>query len=464
MLSRFSLVPSPLWLATSIWLVAGCLSDSEGGEADPEVPPLDTGAAALPDGGGVTLPDAGGMVAPDSGMEAVRGDADLGADASEPIYPDLRCRADESMAQGTDYAQSGPFAVGTLEMTFVDSSRPILAKGTRPAESARTLVTTIHYPASSSVFGGAELAAGGPFPLLMYSHGYSSTRGEAAPLASRAASYGYVVVAPDFPLTNLLASGGPDVSDAASQPGDISFLIDQVLALSRDPNHRLAGAIDEERIGAVGVSLGGLTTLLVTFHPELHDPRIKVAMPIAALSSFFAPGFYHTRDVPLLFVHGDLDAFVEYELNARRAFARAAPSAHLVTIAKGSHAAFGAPFDPVTLPLINALIGLPDADPSNPDGVGCGAVSQTLSNTGPGFLESLGGPESFVEPDDGPLPPCDGDEYTHPAINPLEQEEIAVRSAVAFFDAHFASKPETRQDGCRYLRYELPKHPAVTLE
>ncbi len=39
-----------------------------------------------------------------------------------------------------------------------------------------------------------------------------------------------------------------------------------------------------------------------------------------------------------------------------------------------------------------------------------------------------------------------------------------VRSASAFFEAHFAATPERRQDGCRYLLYEMPKNPAVTLE
>jgi hypothetical protein len=111
------------------------------------------------------------------------------------------------------------------------------------------------------------------------------------------------------------------------------------------------------------------------------------------------------------------------------------------------------------------LLAPANADPSNPDGIGCGAVGETLSMTGPGFLEALGGPEDFIDADEASqLPPCQGDEYTRPAIDPDVQEEIAVRSAVAFFDAHLASTPESRQDGCRYLLYEVPKDSAATLE
>ncbi len=490
---RRSHLPRLMLWAWSALLFSGCSSDGEQADrssptdsADPDPETGDGDGAGLD--ASVARVDAGDAqrtsidsslsrppaadAAGDDGRVADLGDAlDAGlvSDASEPpeAPPDLRCQADADVPQRTDYGKPGPYAVGTLDVTFEDTSRPITATDTHAAAPSRTLVTTIYYPASdaASSSGQRPLAAGGPFPMLMYSHGYSSGRGEAGPVANRAASYGYIIVAPDFPLTNLLANdANPDVTDAANQPGDVSFLIDQLLSFSRDPSHLLANAVDETRIGAVGVSLGGLTTLLVSFHPRFHDERIKVAMPIAALSSFFAEGFYHTRPVPLLFVHGDMDAFVNYERNGLRAFMRAAPNARLITVAKGTHAAFGAQFDPTLLPVLNALIGAPNADPGNPDGVGCGAVGSTLSMTGPGFLDALGGPDDFIMPDDTELRPCQGDEYTHPAIDPDEQEDIAVRSAVSFFEAHLASAPETRHDGCRYLLYEVPKTPAVTLQ
>ena len=352
-------------------------------------------------------------------------------------------------------------------MTFDDATRPIAATDKHPAAPARSLVTTIYYPSSPSLLGPAPLAKGHPFPLLMYSHGYSSTRGEAEPVAKQLASYGYIVVAPDFPLTNMLANdGAPDIEDTANQPGDVSFLIDQMLALSKQPDHFLAGGIDETRIGALGVSLGGLTTLLVTFHPKLHDPRIAAALPIAAPSSFFAQGYFHTREVPFMLLHGDLDAFLEYERNARRPFMRASGRARLITVAKGSHAAFGAQMDAATTALLNSLLAPEGADPSNPDGLGCGAVGPQLQMTGPAFLESLGGAENFIEPDPDPKAtvPCLGDQYKHPAMDAFEQEKIAVASAPAFFDAHFAATEATRHDGCRYLLQELTKNPAVKLE
>jgi dienelactone hydrolase len=397
-------------------------------------------------------------------------DTDAGpADPSSmtPAHPDLRCKADSSLPQKTDFSQVGPRMVGTLDVTFTDTSRPIVATAKHAAAPSRTLVTTIYYPSSgpAPLGGSAPLAGGGPFPMLMYSHGYSSNRGEATRVANRLASYGYIIVSPDFPLTNIQSNNShPDIDDAANQPGDVSYLIDQLLAFSHDPKHLLASGVDEARIGALGVSLGGLTTLLVTFHPKFHDPRIKVAMPIAALSGFFAEGFYHTRDLPVLLVHGDLDAIVNYQLNARRAFTRAMPNARLLTVAKGTHSAFGFAFSASVVPLLNAFVALPNSDPSNADGLGCGAVGKDLQMTGPEFITALGDANDFIDADEANLRPCEGDEYKKPAIDPEEQEDIVLRSAVPFFNAHLGSTADIRQDGCRYLVYEIPKHAGVTLE
>ena len=469
MTARRTLSGLVLRAVASLWCSA-CESGDAGqipGDTDAvATAPASDGTAAPASGSRVGMGIDGGFAQPvsrETSPTTMTGDASV-ANAA-PV--DVRCQADASIPQRTDFAQVGPHTVATMDVTFEDTSRPIAATDKHAAAPSRTLVTTIFYPTAGDapLGGSALLASGGPFPMLMYSHGYSSSRDEATRVANRATSYGYIVVAPDFPLTNLQANGGaPDIDDAANQPGDVSFLIDQVLAFSKDPKHVLANAVDETRIGALGVSLGGLTTLLVTFHPRFHDARIKVAMPIAALSGFFAPGFYHTRELPLLLVHGDMDAIVNYELNARRAFMRAAPNARLITIAKGTHAAFGAEFDPSLAPVLNALIAPDNADPSNPDGVGCGAVGATLQKTGPEFITALGDAKDFINVDEAKLLPCEGDEYTHPAIDPDEQEDIVLRSAIPFFDAHLGSTPDARQDGCRYLLYELPKHDSVKLE
>lgn len=381
----------------------------------------------------------------------------------------LRCEADASTPQKTDYAKPGPFLVAQLDLTLEDRNRPIAKTDSHAASPSRRMATTIFYPASrpAPLFGDAPVAGGGPFPVLMYSHGFSSSRDEGATLGNLAASYGYIVVSPDFPLTNLLANNGnPDPTDGINQAGDVSFLLDELVDMSHDPEHVLFDAVDDTRVGATGVSGGGLTTLLVSFHPEVLDPRIKATAPIAPLASFFMEGFYHTRELPMLLVHGDIDAFLEYRRNARVAFERAQPNARLMTIAGGSHAAFAIGFDQTTIALMNALLGLPGSHPTNPDGFGCGAVGEKLRNSSSDFSTGFGGTESFIDTSDlgDSITPCSRDEYKEPAMDPREQVALTASAVLAFFEAHLAARPETRRDGCRYLLHEVPKHPAITLE
>lgn len=454
--------PGKVVLLLQVAATVGCQSSGSPASAPPRV--------AAEANGGANAPSAPRATQRDNASVASRGNASAAPlDNVAGTATGLRCEADASLPQQVDYAEVGPYAVAKLDITFEDSSRPIKKTDTHPAAATRTLVTTIYYPAAAPapLLGDAAVAGGGPFPMLMYSHGYSSSRDEASVVGNHAASHGYIVVAPDFPLSNLLANGGsPETTDVPNQARDVSFLIDQMLALSEDPQHTLAGAIDEARIGATGVSLGGLTTLLVSFHPKLLDQRIKATVPIAALSAFFMQGFYHTRELPMLLIHGDTDAFVEYKLNSRAAFERAQPNARLMTIVAGTHAAFAVQFDPGTVSLMNLLLGMPGADPTNPDGFGCGGVSGDLSGHVPSLADSLGGPDDFIDSSQvgDSLSACTRDEYTKPAIDSREQVALTASAVVSFFDAHLAQTAATRQDGCRYLTHQLPEDPAVKLE
>jgi predicted dienelactone hydrolase len=200
---------------------------------------------------------------------------------------------------------AGPLAVGTSDHTFVDTSRATDANGDFPGAPERTLEATLWYPEGKP----------GPHPLVVYSHGFMSSRGENVPLAELMASHGYVVASVDYPLTNGHAPGGPTVDDAVSQPGDVSYVIDTLLGWTEDARP-FEGSIDPRRIGVAGLSLGGLTTTLVTFHPKLRDPRIAAAVSIAGPAAFFSPEFFAQADVPFLMIAGTGDAMVEFGANA----------------------------------------------------------------------------------------------------------------------------------------------------
>ena len=152
-----------------------------------------------------------------------------------------RCPADATTAA---FLAPGPHAVGVRSLTLVDSTRETPAHAGLPALPSRTLPTQVWYPADgpagAAPVANAPLAAGGPFPLVASSHGFGELNVGEAYLAIALARRGFVVAAPTFPLTNLTAPGGLDLVDAANQPADVRFVIDQMLALS-DGDSWLAG-------------------------------------------------------------------------------------------------------------------------------------------------------------------------------------------------------------------------------
>ncbi len=315
---------------------------------------------------------------------------------------------------------SGPHRVAIFDTVFVDDSRPTDANGDFAGSPERTLSATLWYPEGAS----------DAHPLLVYSHGFMSMRSENAPLAALLASHGYVVVSVDYPLTNFAAPGGPNVRDALNQPGDVRFVIDSVLAWKAG-ERPFEGEIDRERIGAVGLSLGGLTTTLAAFHPLMRDPRIAAAISIAGPAVMFSPAFFASADIPFLMIAGTSDAMIAYEANAAPT-PRKLRTGGLVSIEGASHAGFAAFADMFPMRLL-----------ANPDGIGCYALTRNLQLPLENPFEKLGGVAEGVLFDPNALLPCSNG-APGSALAAGRQLMITRLAALAFFESRFAQDAATR--------------------
>lgn len=193
------------------------------------------------------------------------------------------------------------------QLTFVDTSRPTASPAGDVNVSERTLVTDIFVPDGD-----------GPFPLIVWSHGFNSGPDRFSELFGTWARAGYVVAAPWFPLSSSRRGRENAVAtDYVNQPGDVSFIIDEVLHAGRTSG-ALEGKVDATRIGVAGTSLGGLTTLGVTLNSCCRDRRIKAAVTAAAPSGVaFAGGSYEFASLPLLVVHGTADPLVPFSSGQR---------------------------------------------------------------------------------------------------------------------------------------------------
>lgn len=196
----------------------------------------------------------------------------------------------------------GPFAVGLVVLRLVDRSRRI---GGEP----RTLVTVVRYPAlgassATDVPGALPNRAAGPFPLVVFAHGYRLAPYTYTRLLQTWAHAGFVVAAPFFPLTNARAPV-VDRSDLSNQPRDLRFVVSSLLAQRGAP---LAGLIDGSRI-ALGGHSDGVDTALAVAYGKPGDRRVRAALGFSGAEVSAFTGFSGApRGVPLLAVQGTADS------------------------------------------------------------------------------------------------------------------------------------------------------------
>jgi predicted dienelactone hydrolase len=327
---------------------------------------------------------------------------------------------------------AGPFAVEKLELEWTDRSRPTAKNGDYPGAPERHLPVALWYPVDSP----------GHHPLLVYSHGFMSTRYGGRYLAEHLASYGYVVVAADYPLSHYGAPGGPFAGDVVNQPGDVSFLIDRTLALAGN-ERPFEGEIDPERIGTFGLSLGGLTTSLVAFHPQLRDRRLHAALSIAGPGVMFNERFYGNADLPFLMIGGTADAMIDYDLNAATLPTRIRHGG-LVTIQRATHAGF----DEMATSALRVL--------GNMDGLGCRSLMANLDlDRRDDMFAEIGTPEiGVVLPDRKDFMPCQ--KHFDDVMSAGLQHQLTTLVVRAFFDSVFADDPAQRATAAEFLTRALP--------
>jgi dienelactone hydrolase len=225
---------------------------------------------------------------------------------------------------------TGVSGVGTREIYLLDSRRanPYVASETR-----RELMVRLWYPMAGGTsaactpadytspqtweyFGtllGTTLpqvvtnscrdaiAAPGPHPVVLLSHGFTGTSTDYTYLAEDLASRGYVVAsishtheatAVAFPDGRLEKGvlGSYLTDDWHSDPGtlgfavavrfaDLTFVLDQLAALNAGGNSNFSGRLDLSRIAIVGHSLGGLTAIRALE----NEPRVKAAVLLDAV-------------------------------------------------------------------------------------------------------------------------------------------------------------------------------------
>ena len=194
--------------------------------------------------------------------------------------------------------------VARSERVWVDASRSTPRAGAFPGAPTRTLRTLIWQPASADAV-----------PLLVMAHGLGVLPEDFDAFARTVAAAGFIVAAPAFPLTNHDAPGGQLLfNDLNNQPGDLSFVITQILQAAGTEGDPLLGRVGLSDVAVLGQSLGAATVIGLTRKNCCRDVRVHASILSAAplLSGSFGSDPISVAGPPTLILHGTADTTVPY--------------------------------------------------------------------------------------------------------------------------------------------------------
>jgi hypothetical protein len=221
----------------------------------------------------------------------------VAASTSPATLPSISSRTTEPVTTTTFPAA---FGVGIRSISMLDTTRPTENFATSPPSVLtpyRVIDTQIRYPTLSRVAGteqsGAAPALGfGPFPVIVFAHGYAVMPNTYEDLLDAWVRAGFVVVSPVFPVSNYYewtkqGGGSAPENDIGNQPADVAFVVSQLAKLAGTTGSFLRGLVDLQRLGLAGQSDGATTVggLVYAYHWRAYFAGMPVHPRAVALLS-----------------------------------------------------------------------------------------------------------------------------------------------------------------------------------
>ena len=316
----------------------------------------------------------------DSGFnpEDGSGPEDGSASGDDGGVADSSTEEDASPEEIAEWPYGGPHPVGVTtpdESIVTPSGRELKWMIWYPAQLPTDEDATPHkylQLMEGTAYLDAEPALGGPWPIILFSHGNQGIKEQSFFLTEHLASHGYLVVAPDHKYNTALDFSSEKLSEVSiERPKDISSVLDRVLAPTESDPEWLEGFGDPDHVGVTGHSFGGYTSLLVggtnAFIPEelveecqetggwicdlienmgtdpldLSDERVGASLPMAPAGyEIFTDAGLAENQVPTMVMAGSTDQLTPLVSTTEPIYSGLPAPKYMWTIEGGDHYIF----------------------------------------------------------------------------------------------------------------------------
>jgi dienelactone hydrolase len=218
------------------------------------------------------------------------------------------------------FAQAGPYAAGVRTLTIGDRKVEVWYPAARSSvkgkhrdtyniskylpQALQDLLTSKHVkaPFTTDAYRNVRPSTKGPFPLVLFSHGFSGWREQSTFLTTHLATWGFVVASPDFLERGLGSQLGVPVATPRTEDDVISAAI----AATRSAFPK---TVRKGKIAIVGHSAGGGTAIKYGSKPNVLTYIAMSAAPFAVNGG--APPV--PPDKPSMYITGRQDGIANFD-------------------------------------------------------------------------------------------------------------------------------------------------------
>jgi dienelactone hydrolase len=266
--------------------------------------------------------------------------------------------ADDASAADPAYEKLGPDPVGSRTIALDDGRRVVIwypaAKSAADTPTETFDIASLLSPELQAKISadlrpqydinahiGADPATDGPYPVVMFSHGFAGFPEQSADLVTHLASWGFVVVAPDHverSLSGLLGTASKGVA-VREDPEVLSASLDAAVADAKDEASPLHGLMDLDKVAVAGHSAGASAAYLTASSDDRVKAFIAYSVGTGRPDDSGKAADRPVPDVPGMVMLGTKDGIIE-PAASEKVYEGMNPPKYLVEIADAGHLVF----------------------------------------------------------------------------------------------------------------------------